>query len=243
MPHALRVPVSLALIALVLSACGAARPPAAVVAGERITDQQLAQDEVFFTFLASLNRQSCGTPISGETQRSACARYTLATVIQEDLVKHYAAANGITVPRSEVASAIAQLESGLGGAGALDQRREASGMTRADLNELASRLLLFGEVRRALGERNVTDAQLRQLYRRLNLTQPFSQVRDKLVQQLAAQAFAVWLRGRLASADISVNPKYGRLDTSTGEIVPIRSTTTGSRSPTPSPTPLASPSP
>ncbi len=243
MRHALRALVPSVLLALGLSACGAVRPPAAVVDGERITDQQLAHDEVFFTFLASLNRRACGTPVRGETQRAACARFTLATLIQEDLVKQYAAANHLTVPQSRVTSTVAQLEASLGGAAALDQRLEASGMTRGDLNELASRLLLFNEVQTALGEHGVTDAKLRQLYRQLNLTQPFSQVRDQLVQQLAGQAFAAWLRDRLANAEISVNPKYGRLDPSTGEIVPIRSTAAGSAPSTPSPAASASPSP
>src|SRR5581483_4123579 len=206
MRRRLRCLLPLLVVALGVSACGAVRPPAAVVEGERITDAQLAHDEVFFTFLASLNRQTCGTPVRGESQQAACARFTLATVIQEDLVKHYAAANHIAVPPSKVTSTIAQLQANLGGASALDERLQASGMTRADLNELASRLLLFDAVQTVLG-----------------------------------QAFATWLQGRLASADISVNPKYGRLDTATGEIVPIRSTATGSPAPSLSPATAAPP--
>jgi hypothetical protein len=38
-----------------------------------------------------------------------------------------------------------------------------------------------------------------------------------------------------------VNPKYGRFDPSTGQVVPIRSTATGSPTPSTSPSPVESP--
>ncbi|HZD80412.1 MAG TPA: peptidylprolyl isomerase [Actinomycetota bacterium] len=72
--------------------------------------------------------------------------------------------------------------------------------------------------------------------------QPFNAVEDQLRQSLGSQAFASWLQQRLADADISVNPKYGRLDRNSGEVVPVRTTATGSEAPT-SPAPAASATP
>jgi foldase protein PrsA len=56
--------------------------------------------------------------------------------------------------------------------------------------------------------------------------QPFDQVKDQLSQSVASQGFTTWLRDRLTSADISVNPKYGRFDEQSGQVVPVRSTET-----------------
>ncbi len=313
-----------ALTALAFVSCQAARPPAAVVDGERISDEQLAHDVALFSFLSSLNQSPCGQPAQGESDRSACARFTLTNVIQEDLAKHYATDHDIAVDDAKVADTITQLESSLGGAEKLDAQLKTGGITRADLGELARRLLLFDAVRTAVGDEQVTDEQLRELYggqrqqftllhaehillqteeearriadeatpenfselaRKYSIdpsakqsggdlgtlpasqldpafaeaalalepgqisepvqtqygwhvillvdakTTPFEQVRDQIAGQAQAQAFDGWIRKQLATADITVNPKYGRLDETTGEVVPIRSTATGSSAP------------
>ncbi len=320
-----RLFVAVLVAAVALSACSTARPPAAVIEGERITDARLAQDIELFQFLGSLSRQPCGRPIQGETAESACARFTLSNVIQELLVRHYANANGVTVDDAKVSKAIGQLQTSLGGADKLSSMLEDVGLALDDLKGLAARLLLFGEVQRAIGAEKVTDAQLRQAYEanKVQFTQlhaahilvktkaeadsieqqvtpanfaalaekysidpgsaknggdlgtvlassfdqtfvdaalalkpgqigqpvqtqfgwhiielvsadvqPFDQVRPQLLDEASTQAFDTWLRDRLTSATITVNPKYGRLDTSTGEVVPIRSTETGAATPT-----------
>ena len=61
--------------------------------------------------------------------------------------------------------------------------------------------------------------------------QPFEQVRDQLVAQLAGPAFQQWLEGRLREG-VEVNPRYGRLDPGTGEVVRLSSTATALPSPT-----------
>jgi hypothetical protein len=64
---------------------------------------------------------------------------------------------------------------------------------------------------------------------------PFEQVKSQLVAQQGGGAFVQWLKGRLSSAKVEVNPRYGRFDRSTGNVVPITSTATGQpSSPTPS---------
>jgi foldase protein PrsA len=319
-------------LSIVLAGCGAASPPAATVGGDRITDDQLAQDISAFKFLSAINQAPCGQAIEGETAQSACARFTLTTLIQEDLVKGYARDHHITVDPSTVAKSLTDLRSVLGDA--LDQQLAAQDLTERDLTDIVGRILLFNEVRMAVAESRVDEAQLRQLYqeRRLEFTQihakhilvktraqalrierevtaqnfgrlaeensidpgsasnggdlrplqasgldasfvhaalalqpgeisepvhtgfgwhiiqlvsvdvqPFDQVRDQLAGPLRARAFTDWLQEQLGNRRITVNPRYGRFDPSTGQVVPIRSTATGSPTPSTSPTAVDSP--
>jgi hypothetical protein len=52
----------------------------------------------------------------------------------------------------------------------------------------------------------------------------FEQVRGQLAAQQAPQAFQGWLQEQYAELDVDVNPRYGRLDDETGEVLAIRST-------------------
>jgi foldase protein PrsA len=338
MRSSLRILVPVLLMAVVAAACSSAEAPAATVDGQVISNAQLSQDVVFFRFLAGLSQQSCGTAQAGESPDAACARFTLANLIQEDLVKGYAQSHDVSVQESDVANTISQLETGLGGAAQLDQRLTTAGMSRDDLTNLARRLLLFNQVQKAVAADRVTDTELQQVYQRqlANFTQldvahilvktraeaeriagrgtpedfadlakkystdtasaqnggdlgpltlstfeqnfdadfvqatlklqpgqisapvksqfgwhviylisrtlqPFDQVRDQLVSSVEGQVFSAWLQERLSGADISVNPRYGRLDRTTGQIVPIRSTATQTQAPAPSPTASATP--
>jgi foldase protein PrsA len=328
-------PASLVVLAVSLAACSSLTPPAATVDGVRITDAQIASDAPLFRFLGALNNSSCGRPIPGESDESACARSTLSRLIQEDLVKEYASAHDVSVPESDVQATVSQLESSLGTA-QLGAQLKTQGLTRSDLSSLARRLLLFGAVRRAVAADRVTDRALRALYEQQKqaFTQihakqilvdserlanriervvtpsafgslarkystdttsaqaggdlgtvsartldpalvqaalalqpgeisqpvhtslgwhiillksvtvaPFDQVRQQLLEEQSSQLFDAWLRERLAAADITVNPKYGRLDVATGEVLPIRSTATGSPSASASPSPPVTASP
>jgi foldase protein PrsA len=315
----LRTSFAAIALSVVLAACGAAAPPAATVGDDRITDDQLAQDISAFRFLSAINQAPCGQAIAGETAQSACARFTLTTLIQEDLVKGYARDHHITVDRAEVTRSLTDLRSALGDT--LDQQLAAEGLTQRDLNDIIGRILLFNQVEKAVAASRVDDAQVRQLYleQRLQFTQihakhilvkteaqalrieqqvtasnfgrlaeqnsidtrsasnggdlglvpaaqfdatfaqaalalkpgqisqpvhtqfgwhiiqlvsvdvqPLDQVRDQLAGPLQAKAFTDWLKEQLGSRRITVNPKYGRFDPSTGNVVPIRSTATGS---------------
>ena len=308
----------LALVAaLALSACSAGPPPAAVIGDDRITDDQLAEDMSVFRFLAGLNGQPCGQATAGETEQSACARFTLSTLLREDLVKGFARGRGITVDDAQVAETIAQVRSAIGSD--LDAQLQAQGLTEDDLTQIIRRILLFDEVEAALAATEVGDDEIRQLYeqQREQLTQihtkhilleteaeaarianratrrnfaqlakrfsidtgsapnggdlgtvaastfdpdfvqgalaldpgqigppvrtqagwhviqlvsvdvlPLEEVRDQLTGTLQAQAFSEWLSDQLAEVEITVNPKYGRFDPATGDVLPIRSTAT-----------------
>jgi parvulin-like peptidyl-prolyl isomerase len=159
------VPRSLALAvgaAVLLAACE--RPPAAVVGGAPISDAQLAHDVKLFRFLAELNASGCGQPVEGESIESACARFTLQNLIQEEVAKAYALERGIAVGAARVEDTLSRFEAALGGPEALDERLRAAGLGRGDLRELVRRLLLFEEVRRAVVRETVTDEDLRRAY-------------------------------------------------------------------------------
>lgn len=313
-------------VAIVLAACGrAAAAPPASVNGEEITDQQLQDNMALYTFLAGLQQQPCGQPIDAkETPESACARFTLSNLIQEDLIRQYATANDVAVDDKVVTDAIASLEQSLGGPDKLQTQLDAEGLTKDELTAFAARLLLFNEVQKAVGKEQVTDQKLQEAYaqaqssftqlhaRHILLkseaeaekvraqvtdenfaelakkysidpsakqnggdlgtmaasqldptfvatalalkpgeisqpvqtqfgwhviqlvetqTPPLEQVREQLELQLSSQAFNTWLLDQLKTADITVDPKYGRLDRSNGQVLPIRSTATSKPSP------------
>ena len=53
---------------------------------------------------------------------------------------------------------------------------------------------------------------------------PYDSVKDQLIAQSAPAVFDAWLVERLKALGADVNPRFGRLDQTTGEIVPVRST-------------------
>lgn len=63
--------------------------------------------------------------------------------------------------------------------------------------------------------------------------QPFDQVKSQLVQQSSGQAFQTWFQNQLTNAKISVNPRYGTFDPSTGTVNAATSTASGSQAPSP----------
>jgi foldase protein PrsA len=63
--------------------------------------------------------------------------------------------------------------------------------------------------------------------------QSFDQVKSQLVQQSSGQAFQTWFQNQLTNAKISVNPRYGTFDPSTGTVNAATSTASGSQAPSP----------
>jgi foldase protein PrsA len=71
---------------------------------------------------------------------------------------------------------------------------------------------------------------------------PFEQAKAQLLARQGTSVFVSWLHGRLGSAAIEVNPRYGRFDPTTGTVIPVTSTATGLPSPTgPTGPPAATP--
>jgi hypothetical protein len=53
---------------------------------------------------------------------------------------------------------------------------------------------------------------------------PFAVAKTRLVEELSGDAFGAWLRSRLRNGSLEINPRYGRLDASSGRVLPVRST-------------------
>jgi len=64
---------------------------------------------------------------------------------------------------------------------------------------------------------------------------PYEKVRSQLRDQLAGPAAERWFEGQVGEG-VEVNPKYGRVDPTTGDVLPLDSTATAFPSPSPSPT-------
>lgn len=320
----LRTFAVLAVVPMVLAACDGSGAPAARVGDAQISHEQLASDVSAFRFLSGLSGAPCGSAVQGETEDAACARFALTNDIQEEFVKAYALANDLDVPDADVVDAIAQLETNLGGAEQLDAQLSGEGLARKDLQLLAARLLLFGEVQGAIVADRLDDAALMEIYEqdkpqfttievhhilletqkaaedvaaeatpenfaRLARTRSvdpgsapsggslgsyseqqfrsefdptfveaslalepgdvsgvvetsfgfhviylarrdvasFDDVREQISAQQGAQVFQSWLDEQYGAVDVEVNPRYGRLDVATGEIVAVRSTEDG----------------
>lgn len=155
--------LALALCLALLASCGSAAAPAATLGTTDVTDVQLAHEMDVFGFLAGLNQQPCGTVDGNETADAACARFALTNLIQEHFVRVYADANNISVTDAKVEASITTLDSSLGKKAVSDQLA-AHHLTRTDLTDLARRILLFGEVQRAIAADQITDADLQKQY-------------------------------------------------------------------------------
>jgi foldase protein PrsA len=74
--------------------------------------------------------------------------------------------------------------------------------------------------------------------------QPFADAKASLAQQQGTQAFDTWLADAVGTAQVDVNPKYGRFDAKSGTVNAVTSTATGSPSLSGSPAPVgATPTP
>lgn len=186
--------VALAPVALVallgLASCSSTAAPAATIDGTKITDAQLAHEVNLFSFLAGLSRQPCGTKVPGETDQSACARFSLSNVIQEHYVDVYAREHQISISDADVSKTLAGLDSQLG-APTVDKELKSNHLTRTDLSELARRVLLFSKVQSAVTAAQVSEAGLKQQYRQSILQFTTVQV-DHILLKTQAEAEKVY---------------------------------------------------
>jgi hypothetical protein len=186
--------VALALLAGACATGGGVTPSAgetAATVGDRdISVDTLAQEMDRYTFLAGLNQATCGTPEEGESQESACARFTLSNLIQGAFVEGFAQANEVAVDDGDVTGIIQELDDGLGKA-KVDQALTDNDLTRDDLEVLAERVLLFRAVQGEVAQQQLTDEQLRQLYRDQILSFTTIQV-DHILVETQAEAEDVY---------------------------------------------------
>jgi foldase protein PrsA len=320
LPRPVRVLAILCVVVL-FPACANDPSSAATVGEGEISIEQLHADVALFGFLTNLSGAPCGTPVGNETQEAACARFALSNDIREELAKAYATENDLKVDAADVTDALTQLEEGLGGADALKAQLSDAGVTRAQVQAFAARLLLVSAVRQAVVEEGLDEAALRDAYE-ANLAQfttlevahilvadeadaqriaaevtpetfaktaqresvdqqsavqggslgsfseaqfqtqfdpdfvaatlalkpgeisgpvqtqfgwhvihlvrrdmaSFEDVRDQLEENQSGTVFKDWFTEQLGTTNVEVNPRFGRFDRDTGEVLPIRST-------------------
>jgi hypothetical protein len=321
LPRPVRV-LAILWVVVLFGAC-ANDPSSAATVGEttEISIDQLHADVALFGFLTGLSGAPCGTPVGNETQDAACARFALANDIREELAKTYATEHDLKVDPADVTDALTQLEQGLGGADALKSQLSDAGVTRAQVQAFAARLLLVNAVQQAVVEERLDEATLLEAYQ-ANLSQfttldvahilvadeadaeriaaevtsatfgetakresidqqsavqggslgsfsqaqfqtqfdpdfvaatlalqpgeisgpvqtqfgwhvihlvrrdvaPFEDVRDQLAANQTGTVFNDWFTEQLGTTNVEVNPRFGRFDQDTGEVLPIRST-------------------
>jgi foldase protein PrsA len=320
LPRPVRV-LAILCVVLLFAACANDPSSAATVGDGEISIDQLHGDVALFGFLMPLLGNTCGTPVGNETQESACSRFALSNDIREELAKTYAIENDVKVDPAAVTDALARLEDGLGGADALQAQLSDAGVTQAQFEAFAARLLLVNTVQQAVVEEGLDEAALRDAYQ-ANLAQfttlevghilvadradaeriaaqvtpatfaktaqrestdqqsavqggslgtfseaqfqsqfdpdfvaatlalkpgeisgpvqtqfgwhvihlvrrdvaPFEDVRPQLEANQAPIVFNDWFTEQLGTTNVEVNPRFGRFDQDTGEVLPIRST-------------------
>ena len=320
LPRPVRLLAILCVVVL-FAACANDPSSAATVGDGEISIDELHGDVALFGFLTGLSGAPCGTPVGNETQEAACTRFALANDIREELAKAYATENDLKVDAADVTDALTQLEQGLGGADALKAQLSDAGVTRAQVQAFARRLLLVNAVQQAVVKDRLDEAALRDAYQ-ANLAQfttlevghilvadradaeriaadvtpatfaktaqrestdqqsavqggslgtlseaqfqsqfdpdfvgatlalkpgeisgpvqtqagwhvihlvrrdvaPFEDVRAQLEANQAPTVFNDWFTEQLGTTSVVVNPRFGRFDQDTGEVLPIRST-------------------
>ena len=181
--------VALAL-GLILACCASAVAPAATLGGTDISDEQLAHEMDVFSFLSGLSQQPCGTIDGDETAEAACARFSLSNLIQEHFVGVYATDHDISVTGAQIQKTIEQLDGNVGKK-AVDDQLAQHHLTRADLTDIARRILLFGDVQTAVTTDQISDADLRQQYQDKILDYTTIQV-DHILVKTKAEAQAAY---------------------------------------------------
>jgi hypothetical protein len=190
---------------ILLSACGDRfAAPAAVVDGSKISTDTLKQELDLLLLDPQLKQQVAGS--SGEANRKDLTRRLLAFLIELRVIEGYARANGISVTPAEVDLALQQTIQGLGGRTQFQQELKARGLTFGAVRRNIERQILFRKVEDRLAARAGLSAAA--------------------TQEEKDRAFQDWFSQQLSTGDIDVNPRFGRLDPKTGQIVPISSTAT-----------------
>jgi len=153
------------VLAVALAACAQSSSSVAASVGEsEISIERLNADVDLYGFLTTVSGVPCGSPIQGETDEAACARFTLGNDIHEELAQTYARQHDVTIDDKAVQDAMTQVETGLGGAEGLKTQLNDAGVTRTQFEDLVARLLLVRAVQTAIVEERLDDATLRQAY-------------------------------------------------------------------------------
>jgi len=192
--------LALAVVAS-LSACGTRVAPAAVVDGRRVSQGELKTElDLFLTDPQTAQRISGG----GAKAKAELTRNVLASLIRLEVARAYADATHIAPTRADLDRQRQAVVQQVGGEAAFDRIIRDRGLTPADVDHILEEQALLEKVR---------DDVVAKL--------PTPPSNDPEARDLA---FQDWLTKRVEQADVFVNPRFGRFDRKTGEVVPIAST-------------------
>jgi hypothetical protein len=187
-----------ALVSTVVAACGGdSTPPAAVVGGQEITMERLAQ-ELNLLLAEAQYAELVQGPNAADARREI-TRELLTFLIQEEVFLQYARANDITIQPSEVEQQLDAEVARAGGPDAFEQELETRGLSLATARRNIQRNILQEKVKAALLDERGLSAD----------EQPVE----------ATAALQQWYRDRLIALDVRVDPSFGRFDVETGLIV------------------------
>jgi parvulin-like peptidyl-prolyl isomerase len=197
------IPFVLAGAVVLLAACGSRfQSPAATVDGRDISQDALKTEVDLALADPQLAQQISGP--EGDTAKADLARQALATLIRRELAQEYAETRRIVVTPGDIDSALDAVIAQLGGQAQFDDLVKARGLT-------------MPRVRQLLGEQVLLEKIRDDVVARLPGPPPASTDDRDL-------AFQNWLSDRVANAEVTVNPRFGRFDHRTGEVLPITST-------------------
>jgi parvulin-like peptidyl-prolyl isomerase len=165
--RAVRLPKILLLAVtagLLLSACRAFDPAAAVVDGRRVEDDAYQRFTDFLLADPRFAQQEMADNGGLEEQRAELRRQVLSFLIQQEVVDERAEERGIDVDPEEVDRLLEQQTEQVGGEEALQEQLEASDATIEDVRSLLEAQLLREAVARDIAEEEVSDEALREAY-------------------------------------------------------------------------------
>jgi hypothetical protein len=189
--------------AIMMSACGTRfLSPAATVDGRSISQDELKAEVDLALTDPRLAQQIAGP--QGDQAKSDLTRQALAGLIRREVATEYAQAHRIVVTAADIDKELRATVTQVGGQAQFDKLIRDRGLTVARVRELLANQVLLQKIRddvvAALPTPPPNDPQARD------------------------QAFQKWLSDRVAHADVSVNPRFGRFNRGTGEVLPITST-------------------
>jgi hypothetical protein len=189
--------------AVALTACGTRfQSPAATVDGHSISQDELKAEIDLALTDPRLAQQIAGP--QGAQAKAELTRQALAGLIRREVASEYAQAHRLVVMAADIDKELQAIIAQVGGQEQFDALIHDRGLSLSQVRGLLANQVL-----------------LRKIQEDVATALPTPTPNDP---QALDQAFQNWLTNRVAHAQVSVNPRFGRFNRSTGEVLPITST-------------------